>query len=405
MRQILPPVAASPPTTALASQPLTQDAAIAAMRDSAAALQAGDGAAARAALAPLLAAGIDHPQLWMLLGSASRLTGDHAALEHAADALLLGDPAQPRALAWKGECLLARRDRRGAAAWFRASARAIAAITARPASLIELGNEVSARIAALDAQFSAAIDTGLAERGIDLTATSPAFARSLAIMRGEESTELQLQRPSSYFYPDLPQRRFYERSDFAWVSAVEAATPAIRTELTAALADPGLFQPYLTHQPNRPITPNALDDDPAWSALHLIDNGTVREELAARFPATIAAMDAVPLCRISVRAPTVMFSLLQPGARIAPHHGAINARLICHLPLIIPGAGALQVGGEARRWEEGKLLIFDDSIEHAAWNDAATDRVVLIFDVWRPEIGVADQRAIAALFETVDGYS
>jgi Aspartyl/Asparaginyl beta-hydroxylase len=389
----------------MASAPLTQESAVAAMRTAAAALQTGDGVGARAALAPVLAAGIDHPQLWMLLGSASRLTADHAALEHAADSLLLGDPAQPRALAWKGECLLAKGDRRGAAAWFRASARAIAAVAAPPASLAELGQIVAEQIALLDAQFSAAIDTGLSERGIDLAATSPAFARSLAIMRGEESTELQLQRPSSYYYPDLPQHRFYERGDFAWASAVEAATPSIRAELTAALADPGLFQPYLTHQPGRPVTANALNNDPAWSALHLIDNGTVRDNLAARFPATIAAMDAVPLCRISVRAPTVMFSLLQPGARIDPHHGAINARLICHLPLIIPGAGALEVGGEARQWEEGKLLIFDDSIEHAAWNDAAADRVVLIFDVWRPEIGAADQRAIAALFETVDSYT
>ena len=385
--------------------PLTQESAIAAMRAAAAALQAGDGTGARKHLAPVLAAGIDHPQLWMLLGSAARLTGDHAALEHAADALLLGDPAQPRALAWKGEALLANADRRGAAAFFRASAKAIAAVASPPLTLSQLGKEVADHIAALDAEFTAAIDAGLAQRGIDLAATSPAFARSLAIMRGQEHVDLQLQRPASYFYPDLPQRRFYERSEFAWTEAVEAATPAIRAELAAALADPGLFQPYLTHQTQRPVKRTALDNDPAWSALHLIDNGQIRPDLAHRFPATLAAMDHVPLCRISVRSPTVMFSLLQPGARIYPHHGEINARLICHLPLIVPGPGALEVGGEARQWEEGKLVMFDDSIEHAAWNHADADRVVLIFDVWRPEIAEPDQRAIAALFETVDAYA
>lgn len=395
---------ASPPIIGMTSAPLTQAAAIAAMRDAAAALQAGDGAGARAALAPVLAAGIDHPQLWMLLGSASRLTGDHAALEHAADSLLLGDPAQPRALAWKAECLLANGDRRGAASWFRASARSIAAIAAPPATLAALGTEVAGQIATLDAQFSGAIDAGLSARSIDLSATSAAFTRSLRIMRGEESETLRLQRPASYYYPDLPQRRFYDRSEFAWVPALEAAAFAIRAELLDALADPNLFQPYLTHQANRPAQHTALDGNAAWSALHLIDNGRVRDDLAGRFPATLAAMAEVPLCRISVRAPTVMFSLLQPGVRIDPHHGAINARLICHLPLIVPGAGALQVGGEARSWEEGKLLIFDDSIEHAAWNDADADRIVLIFDVWRPEIGPADRHAIAALFETVDSY-
>ncbi len=389
----------------MASAPLTQESAIAAMRAAAAALQAGDGAGARRHLAPVLAAGIDHPQLWMLLGSAARLTGDMGALEHVADALLLGDPRQPRALAWKGEALLAAGDRRGAAAFFRAAAKTIAAVPSPPLTLTQLGKDVADQIAALDAEFTAALDVGLVQRGIDLAATSPAFARSLSIMRGHEQVDLQLQRPASYFYPDLPQRRFYERSEFAWAEAVEAATPAIRAELAAALADPGLFQPYLTHQTQRPAKRTALDDDPAWSALHLIDNGRVRPDLADRFPATLAAMEHVPLCRISVRSPTVMFSLLQPAARIDPHHGEINARLICHLPLIVPGAGALEVGGEARQWEEGKLLIFDDSIEHAAWNHADADRIVLIFDVWRPEIDEADQRAIAALFETVDSYT
>lgn len=396
--------ATSPQTFGMASAPLTQDGAITAMRAAAAALQASDGTSARAHLSPLLAAGIDHPQLWMLLGSASRLTGDHASLEHAADSLLLGDPAQPRALAWKGECLLATGDRRGAAAWFRASARAIAAVATPPASLVQLAQEVSAQTATLDKQFSAAVDAGLAERGVALAATSPAFARSLSIMRGEDSETLELQQPASYYYPGLPQRRFYERDEFAWAAAIEAATPSIRSELVAALADNALFQPYLTHQAGRPVTRNTLDDSPAWSALQLIENGEVRADLADRFPATLAAMEQVPLCRISVRSPTVMFSLLQSGARIDPHHGEINARLICHLPLIVPGAGALDVGGEARGWEEGKLLIFDDSVEHSAWNNAADDRVVLIFDIWRPEISETDQRAIAALFETVDSY-
>src|SRR5690606_33400026 len=132
--------------------------------------------------------------------------------------------------------------------------------------------------------------------------------------------------------------------------------------------------------------------------------GPVIPDMAARFPATFAALDAVPQCHISVRSPSVLFSLLQPGAHIAPHYGMINARLICHLPLIIPGGGALRVGGEARAWEEGKLMIFDDSIEHEAWNEADSDRVVLIFDIWRPELSDADRCGVAALFETVDAY-
>ena len=89
---------------------------------------------------------------------------------------------------------------------------------------------------------------------------------------------------------------------------------------------------------------------------------------------------------------------LRPGARIPPHAGVMNARLICHLPLIVPQPSGFRVGNETRAWEEGKLLVFDDSIEHEAWNDSAEDRVVLIFDIWRPELSEADRRAVTAIF-------
>ena len=33
------------------------------------------------------------------------------------------------------------------------------------------------------------------------------------------------------------------------------------------------------------------------------------------------------------------------------------------------------------------MLIFDDSIEHEAWNQSNQERVILLFEVWRPETG------------------
>ena len=96
--------------------------------------------------------------------------------------------------------------------------------------------------------------------------------------------------------------------------------------------------------------------------------------------------------------PTAMFSLLRAGARIAPHSGMFNTRLICHLPLIVPPRCGFRVGNEVREWEEGKLLIFDDTIEHEAWNESDQDRVVLIFDIWRPELSEQEQREVGALF-------
>jgi aspartyl/asparaginyl beta-hydroxylase (cupin superfamily) len=124
----------------------------------------------------------------------------------------------------------------------------------------------------------------------------------------------------------------------------------------------------------------------------------VSEEVIARCPRTWEAVQAAPLPWIA-NSPTVMFSLLRAGARIAPHTGIHNARLICHLPLIVPPGCGFRVGNEVRQWEEGKLLIFDDTIEHEAWNESAEDRVVLIFDIWRPELSEQERREVAALFQ------
>lgn len=374
-------------------------------QDGGAALQRGDAAAAKTALQPVAEAGLANAQIWMMLGEACRLTDDRAGQEAAADAILDQDARALRAIIWKADCRRAAGDRRTAASWYINAVRLAETMAGLPPSLVPLVKGAEAARAELDAEFGAALEAGLAERGLPPEARSPAFARSVAIVRGDEQVEMTLQRPSSFYFPGLPQRAFYEREQFDWAPTVEAATPVIRAELEAALADPGLFKPYLTHEPGRPrVDFDGMHDNPQWSALHLIDSGAPIPEMAARFPATLAALAAAPLSRISVRSPSIMFSLLQPGARIAPHHGMINARLICHLPLIVPGAGALQVAEEARQWEEGKLLIFDDSVQHEAWNDADSDRIVLIFDVWRPELTEADRKGVAALFETVDAY-
>jgi aspartyl/asparaginyl beta-hydroxylase (cupin superfamily) len=94
----------------------------------------------------------------------------------------------------------------------------------------------------------------------------------------------------------------------------------------------------------------------------------------------------------------VIFSMLKAGAHIGAHTGMHNTRLVCHLPLIVPEGCRFRVGNEVREWETGKLLIFDDTIEHEAWNDSDEDRVVLIFDVWRPELSEQEKFELTALF-------
>ena len=82
----------------------------------------------------------------------------------------------------------------------------------------------------------------------------------------------------------------------------------------------------------------------------------------------------------------------------------LNSRLICHLPIIVPPGCWLRVGNETREWEEGKLLIFDDSMEHEAKNPTGELRIILLFDIWRPELTAAKSAEISAIFDAIDSF-
>jgi aspartyl/asparaginyl beta-hydroxylase (cupin superfamily) len=63
--------------------------------------------------------------------------------------------------------------------------------------------------------------------------------------------------------------------------------------------------------------------------------------------------------------------------------------------LRVPKGSAIRVGDSTQRWEEGKALVFDDSFEHEAWNDGPGPRVVLVMDIWHPDLDTPAKRAKA----------
>ncbi len=74
-------------------------------------------------------------------------------------------------------------------------------------------------------------------------------------------------------------------------------------------------------------------------------------------------------------------------------------RLLCHLPLILPGPARFRVGNDTREWKMGQAWVFDDTIEHEAWNDADALRVILIFDVWNPFLAEGEKAMITAMMQ------
>jgi aspartyl/asparaginyl beta-hydroxylase len=41
-------------------------------------------------------------------------------------------------------------------------------------------------------------------------------------------------------------------------------------------------------------------------------------------------------------------------------------------------------------------------MEHEAWNRSDRQRVILLFEIWRPEVGEADREALTLLLEAAN---
>ena len=68
------------------------------------------------------------------------------------------------------------------------------------------------------------------------------------------------------------------------------------------------------------------------------------------------------------------------------------------------GKCSFRVGNDVREWVEGKAWLFDDTIEHEAWNHSDQTRVILLFDVWRPELTGEERSLVVSLFEAIDAH-
>ena len=67
------------------------------------------------------------------------------------------------------------------------------------------------------------------------------------------------------------------------------------------------------------------------------------------------------------------------------------------LPLImgLDGHCEMIVGGAGRQYAEGVPMLFDDSFLHEVHNRSSADRVVLLCDLWHPDLLPGDLAAVS----------
>jgi aspartyl/asparaginyl beta-hydroxylase (cupin superfamily) len=341
----------------------------------------------------------DDMSLWMRVAAMRRGSGDfHRALDAVHKALAI-KPRDFMALLMRAS-LLQKLDNPGAGeAWGHALAQK--PDEKLPDQLAPVIAEAEQRYSAWqneqEARLKAAMATAEARADEDERRRMSRF-RSNALRR----TKPYHSSPTDFFYPELTEREFHPRRLFPWIERTEAATEVITAELRQVMATERTeLVPYVQYDEHIPMDQwRALNHNLDWTAIHLMLAGERVEANARHCPKTMALLADLPQPKIPGASPNAMFSLLAPHTVIPPHVGVNNARLVCHLPLIVPEGCWFRVGAETRYWKPGELLVFDDTIEHEAMNPSDELRVVLIFDTWHPNLSSIEQEAVAALIGT-----
>jgi aspartate beta-hydroxylase len=370
------------------------------------ALQRGDLGAADELLRAARAVAPADPVILMTLVNVHRQRGDRDAEREVIDAVLSLDAYFLPGMLARASWFERFGTRANAASMYRNSLKVAPPEAHWPAMLREQLQHAREFVS----QYSSALEAHLKTR----LATAQAALDPAIVGRWQEATSIVAGKSRPFVsesnqlpIPRLPAIPFYDRSQFPWLHVLESKTDEIRAELLAALqSQRDQFSPYIAYRPGDPVNQwRELNHSMKWSAFHLWRGGTPVQENLDRCPVTAQALASIPSADIAGLCPNAMFSALAPKTHIPPHHGETNARLVAHLPLIVPPNCWLRVGYEKRGWNVGEVMVFDDTIEHEARNDSDELRVVLIFDVWNPLLTPAEQEMARAMTTAVREFS
>jgi aspartyl/asparaginyl beta-hydroxylase (cupin superfamily) len=178
----------------------------------------------------------------------------------------------------------------------------------------------------------------------------------------------------SSIIPDAP---VYDSNTFPWVKSVEDDWKLVREELDQIMTYRDEIPSF--HEIINEVS--TITSDNNWKTFFLMSVGLNTLENGKRCPNTMKMLKKIPGIT------TAMFSILSPGKHIPPHRGPYAGVLRLHLGLLVPNPREkcrIRIGDQCYTWEEGKIIVFDDTYNHEVWNDTDGYRVVLFVDFQRP---------------------
>ena len=152
----------------------------------------------------------------------------------------------------------------------------------------------------------------------------------------------------------------------------------------------------------------SLSDTGKWAQYELYRQGRKVVRNCKNAPITCNLVDSITQIAQNRRG-QVKFSVMEAGTHVYAHSGPTNCRLRVHVGLQIPGHSSSSVASESSTrlrvadqyltWKNGEMFIFDDSYDHEVWHDNPQKeaRVVLILDLWHPELTEHQKMTLPAI--------
>ncbi|GMH65736.1 hypothetical protein TrST_g200 [Triparma strigata] len=243
------------------------------------------------------------------------------------------------------------------------------------------------------------------------SATYPSCSESLSQLSLNLSLwSLPSQRPTSVFNPHLRASKFWERGDdeHQVVADIERGLKNLFDDVKQEMG--AFFK-----------RGGEVEDEGEgivvgkWKEITLLKHNVAK---TTSFPKTLRHLKNLSDPKLKSPVFNAKISFIYPGTFVEQHTGPSNERLRCHMCLDEGLGGAvLDVAGEEKIWKEGEVFVFDDSFVHSVRypveqggdvcdNDSDSDnrqnddnddndnnnnnmegvRIVLIVDVWHPEV-------------------
>ena len=181
---------------------------------------------------------------------------------------------------------------------------------------------------------------------------------------------------------------------FEWASLLELNWKIIQKEMLEIYQKPTNKQLWFSAHPHY-ISEKSSGK---WKTYEFVFFGIKNLENCQKCPKTFELLKKIP------ELVTAQFSVLEPHTKIEPHKGYTKMVLRNHLALAVPSQDLckIKIEKEEHSWTEGKLITFDDSLTHEAWNLSNKPRMVLMLDVANPTMPYTSKQICQYKLERMD---